>query len=162
MAQKITVSTEQTMHLHPEDLHLYVLGRLLPDKARTVESHVSGCDFCNDGLTDAAVFVRDLSRLTVGHEDSRERRQEHRIPTDDPASIRMISPFSIAIIEVRILDASKNGLKVRTPERLSRGTIIQVHMKCDIILGEVRHCTKRGENFEAGIAIYDSISRKET
>ena len=53
---------------------------------------------------------RALSSRPVPHR--RKSRQAPRYVTEDPASIRVVLPFSGLHAEVRILDVSKGGLKL--------------------------------------------------
>jgi hypothetical protein len=57
------------------------------------------------------------------------------------------------------MDVSRNGLKVRTPQFVGRGAIVQVLIKEGIILGEVRYCAPAEAKFDAGIQILDLIPK---
>ena len=70
-----------------------------------------------------------------------------------PAEIRWLqgdgSSFSGTV-----LDISKSGLRVAIPAHLRQGAQIEVILpKQVVIFGEVRHCSRAGEMFHAGILI---------
>src|SRR5579871_3042687 len=130
------------VHVHDEDLELYLLGRLPGKQVSAVESHLTDCSSCTSRLSDVAGIAFQLIRLgnrQLGSYEGTEKRREHRIPTDDEGQLQAFSPFSPAKIRVQIVDVSRNGLKVHTPLSMGRGTIVQVRLKEAIILGEVRY-----------------------
>ena len=57
--------------------------------------------------------------------------------------------------KVRILNASKEGLKLEVPNELMRGMVVQVNVRDLFILAEVRHCKRAGEKFHVGVLIQD-------
>ena len=82
-----------------------------------------------------------------------ERRRETRYPCQDPAEIRWLqgdgSSFSGTLLEI-----SKSGLRVAVAAHLTRGAHVEVILpKQVVIFGEVRHCSRAGEVFHAGILI---------
>jgi len=78
-------------------------------------------------------------------------------PSKDPGQMRTFSPVSRVKIQIQIIDISRSGLKVRTPQLVFRGTIVQVRVREAIILGEVRYCVAAGTEFDAGIQIQDVV-----
>jgi hypothetical protein len=119
----------------------------------------------SDFLSLSDVLGLFLKTLTLNNRhlenyEGTEKRREHRIPTDNhPGQIQAFSPFSPTKIRVQIMDVSRNGLKVRTPQFVGRGAIVQVLIKEAIILGEVRYCVPAGAEFDAGIQILDLIPK---
>ncbi len=65
----------------------------------------------------------------------------------------------IVKIQVQMMDVSRNGLKVRTPQFVARGAIVQLLVKQAIVLGEVRYCVPAAAEFNAGIEILDLIPK---
>lgn len=60
----------------------------------------------------------------------------------------------------RLLMSLGMGMGVRTPQFLAPGTIVQVHAREAILLGEVRYCVASGAEFDAGIAVQDVVPRR--
>jgi hypothetical protein len=150
------------MHVFDEELELYLLGRLPSHQLSAVESHLTDCNSCASRLSDLTgntLRILRLSKRQLGDYEGAEKRHEHRIRCNDPAQMQMFSPFSLAKIRVQMTNVSRNGLKVRTPQFVNRGTIVQVQLKEAIILGEVRYCVGAGDEFDAGIQIQDVIPR---
>src|ERR1700733_2239329 len=52
-----------------------------------------------------------------------EKRSEPRVPTDDPASMRILHPFMAERFAIRVLNVSKNGLKLSSSVRLRPVTL---------------------------------------
>lgn len=87
-----------------------------------------------------------------------DRRTETRFPTDELAKMKILRPLGEGS-EVRVLDVSKGGLKLRVPELLQPGTIIQVHLKAAIAMAEVRYCLAADGGFHAGLRLLDLFWR---
>ena len=158
MSEPSTALGTKLAHVEEEDLELYVMGRLTLDQACAVDAHVSECTLCGEALSGAAVSVRKLYQVSPDCPPVKENRKETRIPTNGSGSLRVLTPFSTGVIEIRIVNVSKSGLGMHVSETLSRGMIVQVQMKNAVILGEVRHCVPQGEQFHVGIVILDSLS----
>lgn len=101
------------------------------------------------------------SRVTIGKWSEEpvysgpEQRRSTRVPTDDPAVMTVIGPERSPRLAVRILDASKEGMKLQVPAAMLTGTIIQVHVRDLFVLAEVRYCVPADAVFHAGIRIHD-------
>jgi hypothetical protein len=145
------------MHISDEDLELFLIARLPAHQLSVVESHLSNCSSCTSRLSELAGLtfrIRMLSRR-FGKYEGAERRGEHRIPADEPGQMQTFSPFSPTKVPIRIIDLSRNGLKVRTPQPVDPGSIVQVRIREAVVLGEVRYCVAAGAEFDAGIHIQD-------
>src|SRR5215475_9006206 len=87
-----------------------------------------------------------------------ERRRERRLPTDESALLQLLNPLSEGRLVIRVLDVSKNGLKLITPIQLHRGALVQVYLKGVIALGEIRYCTQTSDaEYCAGIQLSDTL-----
>ena len=85
-----------------------------------------------------------------------ERRGGRRVPTDDPARMKVLYPSGGKGAEVRVLDVSRGGLRLRLPEFLQPGTIIQIQLKSLIAEAEIRYCVQAEEaGFYAGVELQD-------
>jgi PilZ domain len=114
-------------------------------------------DECRLRQADANAFVKKIGATPRGYSPV-EKRSEPRVPTDDPASMHILSPLIDERFAIRVLDASKNGLKLSASIHLQPGMLVQVRIRNSIAIGEVRHCTKVGEEFHAGIRLDDVIT----
>jgi len=88
-----------------------------------------------------------------------DRRREPRYSTDDPASMHLLNPLLADRQAIRVVEVSRNGMKIVSPMHLQRGTLIQVYIGDIIVMGEVRHSTNFGAEVHAGILI-DTVFRR--
>jgi len=147
------------VHISDEELKRYALKRLRPELAFAGDSHLAASTPYSGDMPELVDFMLRLQTLRKEPSGAdREQRCEHRIVTDEPAQMRLLSPFSPDILTIRILNVSRGGLKVSVPIGLSPTALVQVRSKQAIILGEVRYCVSNGEGWHAGIKIYDVFS----
>lgn len=144
------------MHLHDEDLELYLLGQLTEPRAAELRSHIEDCRECGQKLEEARQFVRTLEALKP---QSAERRRDKRIKTSDPATIKLIYPNVSDPLAARILDVSRDGLKVEVPQFLDPGTTVQILMDASIVIAEIRYCVRAGAAYHIGVLIQDAFAR---
>ena len=90
---------------------------------------------------------------------ARERRSCVRTVADDPASLKVLNPFSPSRWEIRVLDKSIRGLKLRVPGFLHPGTAVQIRLEHTIALAEVRYCVVAGAHFHVGVHFQDIFPR---
>lgn len=145
-------------HIHEDDLELYLLSRLSEHEVAGLESHVRGCAQCEARLNDAVHFVRQLVQVRRAAEGSGtgRSRKETRIPTNDPANVRLYDPLLSQQVEVRVLNASKGGLLLRTSRSFDLRAFIQLRLRSTIVVGEVRHCNPAADGFHVGVQIQDA------
>jgi hypothetical protein len=139
-----------------DDLELYALGELPEDRSSVVESHLKICVDCGIQFEESRVTIGQWVALAdepgyVGPEN----RKSPRVPTDDPAVLTVLKPDRSPRIKMKLVDASKEGLKLQVPNHLMIGTIVQVHVRDLFILAEVRHCRRVGTSYHAGVKIHD-------
>jgi hypothetical protein len=153
------------MHVSAEDFELYLLGKLPLERSTEVVSHVADCQDCGQKLDDARRYLQQLSELSKSqhaHPSPQDQRRHHRIPTDAPALIKLIHPSRSEPLVARILDVSKEGLKVRLSHRLLPGVTVEIQMERTIVFAEVRYCIEVGGSFEVGVQIQDVIPRPDS
>ena len=114
---------------------------------------------CEIRQVEAVDFVKRVAVATTTSYPGLERRREPRISTDDPASMQVLNPLLEGRFMIRVLDVSKNGLKLSCSTRLQRGTLVQVYIKNIVAMGEVRHCVQIGDEFHAGVQLDDVLAR---
>ena len=134
-----------------------MIGRLNAVRSQRVESHLARCGACASRLPEAVHFARQLAdfhrRATPG--SSSERRREPRIATNDPAKLRLLHPFSLERLDIRIVNVPKTGLGFRVPRLIELRTVVQVRLQRAMILGEIRFCVQTDTDFRVGVAIQD-------
>ena len=113
---------------------------------------------CQNLQAEAVTFVKRLAIVTTTNYPGFERRQEPRISTDEAASMHVLNPLLDGRLEVRVLDVSRNGLKLRTEMQLQRGTLVQVYIRNIVAMGEVRHCVRIGNEYHAGVRLDDVLA----
>ena len=146
------------MHIHEEDLDLYICGGTPPALELAVEQHLPECVQCQTIFAEALVFRRKLAQITkpTPRRDW-SRRKEIRIPTDEPAAMRRLNPFSAGCCDIRIVDISASGFKLLVPMNLAVGAVVQVRFKDQLVVGEVRYCFSQDGRYQAGMQIYDAF-----
>jgi hypothetical protein len=147
------------MHVDDEDLERYLLERLEKTRTAVIEAHLADCSACAIRLTSVNLLVHQLtelrrSQMALG---SADKRREPRIATNEAGVLQKINPFSPDRLDVRILDVSKEGMRVAGPNSLEPGTSVKVRLRGMIAFGEVRHCRMVGGAYQAGIQLHDAI-----
>ena len=87
-----------------------------------------------------------------------ERRREVRLPTMFRAAMRILLPVVSDRWGIKIVNTSRNGAQIRTPEQIHPGSIVQIYTTVTVQLGEVVYCSERGGEFVAGVHIEDSMT----
>lgn len=84
-----------------------------------------------------------------------DRRTDPRLPSEQPATVRLLNPHASARLSATVMDISRGGLKLRLDRSLMPGTLVQIRLGEKVLLGEIRHCTPVGEEFQAGVRLQD-------
>jgi hypothetical protein len=113
---------------------------------------------CEVKQAQAIEFVKRVALATTTSYSGLERRHEPRISTDDPAVMQVLNPLLDGRLSIRVLDVSRNGLKLSSLMHLQRGTLVQVYIRNIVAMGEVRHCVKIGDEFHAGVRLDDVLA----
>lgn len=143
MAQSSTKATEPDIHPRKEDLILLAGHRTPPELRATLRTHVEKCSTCQMFLDDEP--------STCLTEVPNERRGEHRVPTDQPALVRILQPFYGARFPVQVMDISKSGARVALSFGVPVGALVQIQFKHSILMAEVRHCTRIDDGYHIGL-----------
>jgi hypothetical protein len=147
------------VHVSEEQLQSYMSGALSDEDSRQVNSHVDECGSCRTRLEQSRTKTQSTAAV-VTQIDHDERRRERRMATNDYASVQVVSPHTLEHMEVRVLDISRNGLKIRAPKFLKIGAVLQMRLRDTLILGEVRYCVRMDDGFWAGLQIQDCVERR--
>lgn len=149
-------SRYEAVHMQANHLELYALGELPADISGIIESHLESCVDCGIQFEESRATIGMWSEeLEKPEYKGPEHRKSPRLETDDPAVLTLIRPERPSRVGIRILDASREGLKLSTPCELETGSFVQVHVRELFILAEVRYCIPAAEGFYAGVQIYD-------
>lgn len=88
-----------------------------------------------------------------------ERRAEVREKVDIAARVRVLNPLlstgPAALVHVQ--NRSDGGLKLSVPRQILVGSLVQVLMPGEILLGEVRSCSPSEDQYDIGIKIIESF-----
>ena len=142
---------------HPQELQLYLLGRLPEDSVATMDSHLSHCEVCHQRLVQEfnSLGASDLAQLGASLSD--EMRKEPRFKTDEVACFQTLSPFATNRYPGQLADVSRTGMKLQTPVQMESGTLIKVTLKSVIAFGEVRYRVQVGDVFHYGVHLSQMV-----
>src|SRR5687767_3127896 len=82
---------------------------------------------------------KEESKIVECISDS-ERRRERRISCNYPAHVTFVQLGNSCA--GTILDASTNGLRVRTPHKVGKGWVVEIAFGSAVAYGEVRYCVE--------------------
>src|ERR1035438_7186020 len=98
------------MYLQAEYLTSYALGQLPEELSIFADSHLKSCISRGASISQWAAGVERHERL------GGENRKSPRVPTDYPATLTVLRPEKSGHMETRVLDISKEGLRLRIPQ----------------------------------------------
>ncbi len=136
------------MHPPDDELRQFHLRSLSPDETAMIETHLSDCKVCHQTLERFQASQKQETS-EVG-----ERRRDLRVPLGVDFTVRVLEPSAVPL-SGRILDISKNGLKISVTARLKPGQYVQTRLGGRIVMAEVRYCTPEGDRFLVGLEIKD-------
>ena len=142
---------------HPGADHLkaYALRQLPKGHSIIVDFHLGICESCGIQLQEIRTSIGHWAGVEKLPRFGAENRKSVRVPTDDLAVLTILRPEPSGHIDTRVLDTSKEGLKLFIPRELMIGAAIQIHLRDLFILAEVRYCRSFGTGFHAGVLIQD-------
>ncbi len=83
-----------------------------------------------------------------------ERRQAMRFPADDAAEIELVGN-PCRQLSGFLRDASRTGLRLALPERVSRGAVVKITVRgAWELFGEIQFCRGAGPVYYAGVSIH--------
>jgi hypothetical protein len=131
------------VHIHEDDLELYLCGRLESGRLSSTEHHLLECKICRLQLSTCLrqrVAIQVASGLKT---DTTQKRSEPRFTTEGEGTLQELHPLSRDRHKVRIVNVSKNGLDILSPKAVLPGTIVQLRINDIVELGNVRYCSAR-------------------
>jgi hypothetical protein len=83
-----------------------------------------------------------------------ERRREMRYPTNDPVDIQLLDAGGGPLMEGKVLDVSRSGLRLELRAPFSKGLRLKIALRDrTIIFGETRYCLRASPFYHVGVAI---------
>ena len=90
---------------------------------------------------------------------NQERRSDYRSICAGATVIDVLSPKAQSAVTARIVDVGTASLKLSVPLYLCPGALIRIHMTDSVANAEVRHCTRKGAEYFAGVKIEEIIRK---
>ena len=143
------------VHIHEDDLELYLCGRLESERTSSVEQHLLECNACRECMSACLGLQIVLHRLP-GKSESAQKRSEPRFSAEGEATLQEIHPLSLDREKVMIVNISKNGLGILSPKAILPGTVVQLRINNHVELANVRYCSALGGDcFRLGLRLHD-------
>jgi hypothetical protein len=141
---------------HVEGFKPFLTHLLRNDTCSTIGTQLVECNPCiiEMGPPDSALPPKTNPRAK---RDRNEKRREHRFVTNESAVLQVTNPLSHEHLEVRLLDVSKNGLRLFVQVDVLPGSHVMVRMKDNLAFGEARYCVTAPEGFFVGVKLSDFI-----
>lgn len=102
-------------------------------------------------------FVGLEAATAVADEPIVERRREPRFQVHTEGTLRSVRPCCPEKVRVVVMDVSRRGIKARVSRFVDVGWQVQLSMGSAIVFGQVRHCTRAGDDYIVGIVIQDLV-----
>lgn len=148
------IIVNKIVHVHEDDLELYIRGRLELDRISIAEYHLSECESCRELLSDCLGQRLALYPIRGLASNAAQKRSEPRFSTEGEATVQELHPISFDRHKVKVVNVSKNGVGILGPKAILPGTIVQLRMNGAIELGNVRYCSAVGdEGFRIGVKL---------
>ena len=148
------LDTQRAVHLHEDDLELYLRGRLESERLASTETHLLECKICRLQLSNCLGQRLAVQIVAGPHTDTTQKRSEPRFDTDGEGTLQEIHPLLMERRKVRIVNVSKNGLGLVSPKAILPGTIVQLRIKDIVELANVRYCSASAEGFRVGLRLH--------
>jgi hypothetical protein len=75
--------------------------------------------------------------------------------------MKLFNPASPVRTDIYVLEVSKGGMKLRVPEALEPGTVVQIRLKDAFALAEVRYCIKVGTELHVGVRLQEFLPKPD-
>lgn len=134
------------MHPSDEDLESYYWHRLPSEQIPAIESHVLICGLCLDKL------LSFTQPPPVSGKQAKEARGRASFSIGADLSIRVFDRTNQRLTG-KVLDFSKNVLRIKLTESLHPGLWVQAHIDTRIIMAMVRYCVPHAQEFHVSLEI---------
>src|SRR5580692_9209014 len=143
-------------HVQNDELDHFALGTLEGAEGGRIEEHTHHCSACRLRLKEAQVFARLLGQMECSpkRRSVHEYRREPRYKVAEPATITVCHPAHSREIRGAVVNVSRSGCRVRTPEPVYCGADVLILVKRAAFFGTVRSCRTTAEGtFDIGLRI---------
>jgi PilZ domain-containing protein len=143
-------------HVQNEELDHFALGTVEGAEGGRIEEHMHHCGACRLRLREAQVFARLLGQMECSPKRGcvHEYRREPRYKVAEPATITVCHPVHSVEIRGAVVNVSRSGCRVRTPEPVYCGADVLILVKSAAFFGTVRSCrTTADGTFDIGLSI---------
>lgn len=89
----------------------------------------------------------------------KNRRDDFRSLCREATVIDILSPITRHNVQVRVLDVSSSGLMLALGFPVVPGTLLRIKMTDAAAEGEVRYCTREGDEYRVGVRIEEIFSK---
>jgi hypothetical protein len=146
----------QVPHVLQQDLEAY-LTRLIPTEDDSViEEHLSKCKSCVARLTHWDDFSSTLHEVPGFPDGYKEKRRNPRFATYGSAVLQILNPFSVEHLEIYISDVCKEGMRLKVPIGVQRGSLVKVRIKKCLFFGEAGYCEPTSDSlFYVGVKLHE-------
>ena len=134
------ISSKTVIHVHEDDLELYLRGGLEPERIPIVESHLVECDTCRERFS-SCLKLQEVLHVFRRKSDSARTLTERHARAGGEAMLQEIHPLSLDRQKTIIVNNSQNELEIRSPKAILPGTVVQLRIKDSFELGSVRSCS---------------------
>jgi hypothetical protein len=149
------IIAKAVVHVHEDDLELYLRGGLEPERIPIAESHLLECESCRQLLSDCLGQRIAFHATTRLKSDVAQGRSEPRFITESEAILQELHPLSLERQKIKIVNGSKNGLGILSPKSIFPGTIVQLRINGEVELGDVRYTVVLGHRgFQIGLRLH--------
>jgi len=149
------LNISSVVHIHEDDLALYLRGRLESEHIWSVEQHLLECNLCRECLSICLGHQVALHLLQRTKPEPAQKRSEPRFSAEGEAILQEIHPLSLDRQKVMIVNISKNGLGILSPKAIFPGTVVQLRINGIVELGTVRYCsTSSDDGFRVGLRLH--------
>jgi predicted anti-sigma-YlaC factor YlaD len=143
------------VHVHEDDIELYLGGRLEPARAPIAESHLLECESCRQLLSECLGQRLALHAIKTAKSAAAQKRSEPRFDTAGEGTIQELRPLSFDRQKIKIVNMSKNGLGILVTKAILPGTIVQLRIKDTVELGNVKYCSALEDGgFQIGLRLH--------
>lgn len=140
----------RTLHVQEDELRIYLRREAQPEDLAAIEAHLQGCTECHERLAESARLGPQLSDAAERQNGVVDKRAECRYRIED---IVILQPLSSERLTAKIIDISKTGLAIVTPQNLSCGTSVRIRIGRKVFAADVRYCRPSGAEFQIGLFV---------
>jgi hypothetical protein len=113
------LNIKAAVHLHEDDLELYLRGRVELERLLFIEGHLSQCAFCRLELSNCLRQRLTLQMVPAPRTDTTQKRSEPRFGTEGEGTLQELHPLSLDRHRVKVINVSPNGIGLSSPLRYS-------------------------------------------